>query len=34
MSKRIVADNIKLKRPYDSAGSDDGTRILMNVCAL
>jgi hypothetical protein len=29
MSKRIVAANIKLKRAYDSAGSGDGTRILI-----
>ena len=30
MSKRIVAENIKLKRAYDSAGSGDGTRILID----
>lgn len=30
MSKTIVADNIKLKRAYDSAGSSDGTRILID----
>jgi len=30
MSKRIVAKNIKLKRAYDSAGSSDGTRILID----
>jgi uncharacterized protein YeaO (DUF488 family) len=30
MSKRIAADNIKLKRAYDSAGSGDGTRILID----
>ena len=30
MSKRIPAKNIKLKRAYDSAGSSDGTRILVD----
>ena len=30
MSKRIVAENIKVKRAYDSAGSGDGTRILID----
>jgi uncharacterized protein YeaO (DUF488 family) len=30
MSKRIIAANIKLKRAYDSAGSGDGTRILID----
>lgn len=30
MSKRITAENIKLKRAYDSAGSSDGTRILID----
>ena len=30
MSKRIAAENIKLKRAYDSAGSGDGTRILID----
>jgi hypothetical protein len=30
MSSRIVAENIKLKRAYDSAGSGDGTRILID----
>jgi uncharacterized protein YeaO (DUF488 family) len=30
MSKRIVAENIKLKRAYVSAGSGDGTRILID----
>lgn len=30
MSKRIVAENIKLKRAYDSATSGDGTRILID----
>ena len=30
MSKRIAAENIKLKRAYDSAGSSDGTRILVD----
>lgn len=30
MSKRIAAGNIKLKRAYDSAGSGDGTRILID----
>jgi uncharacterized protein YeaO (DUF488 family) len=30
MSKRITAKNIKLKRAYDSAGSSDGTRVLID----
>ena len=30
MSSRIVAKNIRLKRAYDSAGSGDGTRILID----
>ena len=30
MSRRIVADNIKLKRAYDSADSTDGTRVLID----
>jgi uncharacterized protein YeaO (DUF488 family) len=30
MSKRIVAENIKLKRAYDSARSTDGTRVLVD----
>ena len=30
MSKRIVAENVKLKRAYASAGSGDGTRILID----
>jgi uncharacterized protein YeaO (DUF488 family) len=30
MSKRVVAENIKLKRAYDPAGSRDGTRILID----
>jgi uncharacterized protein YeaO (DUF488 family) len=30
MVRRIVAKNIKLKRAYDSARSDDGTRILID----
>jgi uncharacterized protein YeaO (DUF488 family) len=30
MSTRIAAGNIKLKRAYDSAGSRDGTRILID----
>ena len=30
MRKRIVAANIKLKRAYVSAGSGDGTRILID----
>ena len=30
MSKKIVAENIKLKRAYDSARSGDGTRILID----
>ena len=30
MSSRIVAESIRLKRAYDSAGSGDGTRILVD----
>jgi uncharacterized protein YeaO (DUF488 family) len=30
MSRTIAADNIKLKRAYDSARSGDGTRILID----
>jgi uncharacterized protein YeaO (DUF488 family) len=30
MSMRIVAENIKLKRAYDSARSGDGTRVLID----
>ena len=30
MSKRIAAENVKLKRAYDSVGSGDGTRILID----
>jgi uncharacterized protein YeaO (DUF488 family) len=30
MSNKIVAENIKLKRAYDSARSGDGTRILID----
>ena len=30
MGSKIVAENIKLKRAYDDAGSDDGTRILVD----
>jgi uncharacterized protein YeaO (DUF488 family) len=30
MSNRIAADNIRLKRAYDSAGPGDGTRILID----
>jgi uncharacterized protein YeaO (DUF488 family) len=30
MSTRIVAGNIKLKRAYESAGSRDGTRVLID----
>ena len=30
MSRRIAADNIKLKRAYDSADSTDGTRVLID----
>jgi uncharacterized protein YeaO (DUF488 family) len=30
MGERITAENIKLKRAYDSAGSRDGTRILVD----
>ena len=30
MTKRITADHIKLKRAYEPASADDGTRILIN----
>jgi len=30
MSGRIVAENIRLKRAYNSAGSGDGTRVLVD----
>ena len=30
MSKRVAATNIKLKRAYDTAGSGDGTRVLID----
>src|SRR6478672_11086722 len=30
MSKRIVAENIKVKRAYESVSSGDGTRILID----
>jgi len=30
MSSRIVAENIRLKRAYNSAGSGDGTRVLVD----
>jgi uncharacterized protein YeaO (DUF488 family) len=30
MSRRIVAENIRLKRAYDSASSGDGARILID----
>ncbi|WP_083218933.1 DUF488 domain-containing protein [Bradyrhizobium icense] len=30
MSKRVTAQNIKLKRAYDPAGSSDGIRILVD----
>ena len=30
MSRRIVAENIRLKRAYDSASSGDGTRVLID----
>ena len=30
MSKRIAADHIKLKRAYEPAAPDDGTRILID----
>jgi hypothetical protein len=30
MSKRIAAGNIRLRRAYESAGSGDGTRILID----
>jgi uncharacterized protein YeaO (DUF488 family) len=29
MSKRIMADNVKLKRAYEPSADDDGTRILI-----
>ncbi len=30
MTKRITADRVKLKRAYEPASSDDGTRILID----
>src|SRR5579872_3655222 len=30
MSKRITADNVKLKRAYEPSTADDGTRILID----
>ena len=30
MSKRITADNVKLKRAYQLSAADDGTRILID----
>ena len=30
MSERIMADNVKLKRAYEPAAADDGTRILID----
>ena len=30
MSKRITADNVKLKQAYEPSASDDGTRILID----
>jgi uncharacterized protein YeaO (DUF488 family) len=30
MSKRIAADNVKLKRAYEPSAGDDGTRILID----
>ena len=30
MSSRIVAENIRLKRAYNPAGSGDGTRVLID----
>ena len=30
MSKRIMADNVKLKRAYEPSAADDGTRILID----
>ena len=30
MSKRITADNVKLKRAYELSAADDGTRILID----
>jgi uncharacterized protein YeaO (DUF488 family) len=30
MSKRVTADNIKLKRAYEPSAADDGTRILID----
>ena len=30
MTKRITADHVKLKRAYEPAATDDGTRILID----
>ena len=30
MTKRITADHVKLKRAYEPAAADDGTRILID----
>ena len=30
MTKRITADHVKLKRAYESAAANDGTRILID----
>ena len=30
MNKRITADHVRLKRAYESAAADDGTRILID----
>jgi uncharacterized protein YeaO (DUF488 family) len=30
MSKRIIADNVKLKRAYEPSAADDGARILID----
>ena len=31
MTKRITADHVKLKRAYEPAAADDGTRILIDL---
>jgi uncharacterized protein YeaO (DUF488 family) len=30
MTKRITADNVKLKRAYEPSAADDGARILID----
>jgi uncharacterized protein YeaO (DUF488 family) len=30
MNKRIAADNVRLKRAYESSAADDGTRVLID----